>query len=420
MKTKKLDRKDRITITTDNLQKLPEENELEYLWRVDGLIQKGIYPNWTTITPIINKELYGDDDELYKTESAYRKKCKYARDFFEAGVFNYYKNDSYLKELEERKKELEKEKIKLQTEKIEYSRWLRADTRDELITEKILGAIQSLPPVFVPHPIPIQHSKIEGCLAFGDEHYGAEFEIKGLMNELINSYSPEIFEKRMYDLLYQTIDIIKKEKINVLHVFSMGDFSDGILRVKQLMKLRYGVIEGTIIYANFITEWLNALSKHVYIKYQMTYGNHTELRMLGQPKGTFENENMGKVVSQFIKERLKNNPNFEYIENPTGLIYENILGFNFVGFHGESKNMERTLKDFSNIYNIKIDYLIAGHLHHAKVEDISRTSSVINVPSIIGTDPYALSIDKTSAPGAALFIIEANKGKQIEYSIKLN
>ena len=36
-------------------------------------------------------------------------------------------------------------------------------------------------------------------LVFGDEHYGAEFELKGLFGEIINSYSPEIFEKRMID-----------------------------------------------------------------------------------------------------------------------------------------------------------------------------------------------------------------------------
>jgi hypothetical protein len=37
----------------------------------------------------------------------------------------------------------------------------------------------------------------------------------------------------------------------------MGDFTDGILRVGQLRKLRYGVIESTVKYANYMTYWLN-------------------------------------------------------------------------------------------------------------------------------------------------------------------
>ena len=51
----------------------------------------------------------------------------------------------------------------------------------------------------------------EGVLLFGDEHYGTEFEICGLNNEVINSYSPEIFENRMWSLLDQTISIVRKE-----------------------------------------------------------------------------------------------------------------------------------------------------------------------------------------------------------------
>ena len=64
-------------------------------------------------------------------------------------------------------------------------------------------------------------------MGFGDQHYGTEFELTDLLGNIINSYSPEIFEKRMWDLFYQVIDIIKKEDINILNVYSMGDFSDG-------------------------------------------------------------------------------------------------------------------------------------------------------------------------------------------------
>lgn len=61
-------------------------------------------------------------------------------------------------------------------------------------------------------------------MVFGDEHYGAEFELKDLFGNIINSYSPEIFEERMYDLFDQTVEIIHKENIDTLNVYSMGDF----------------------------------------------------------------------------------------------------------------------------------------------------------------------------------------------------
>ena len=316
-------------------------------------------------------------------------------------------------------RELQKERYKIQTEKLELNRWLRENARDELIAEHICQAVQKLEPLAIPEPIHVETSDRAGMLLFGDEHYGTEFEICGLHNEVLNSYSPEIFENRMWDLLEQTISITKKEGFSQIYVFSMGDFEDGLLRIKQLMQLRYGVIEGTVRYADFLSNWLNELSKYVDIEFQTTNGNHTELRMLGQPKGTFTKENMSLVVESLITTRLANNPNFTFTKNPTGYIYADILGYKLLGIHGEVKSMEQAIKNFSQIYRVQIDYLIAGHKHHARSETVGINQEVINVPSIIGIDDYSLSIHKTSNAGATFLVFEKGKGKSIEYSIKL-
>lgn len=316
-------------------------------------------------------------------------------------------------------RELQKERYKIQTEKLELNRWLRENARDELIVEHICQAVEKLEPLVVPDPIHTEWSDREGILLFGDEHYGTEFEIRGLHNEVINSYSPEIFENRMWSLLEQTISIVRKEGFSRIHVFSMGDFEDGLLRVKQLMQLRYGVVEGTVRYADFISNWLNELSKYVEVEFQTTNGNHTELRMLGQPKGTFTKENMSLVVESIISTRLANNPNFTFTKNPTGYIYADILGYKLLGIHGEVKSMEQAIKDFSQMYRVQLDFLIAGHKHHSRSETVGINQEVINVPSIIGVDDYSLSIHKTSNAGATFLVFEKDKGKVIEYSIKL-
>lgn len=402
----------------DEFKKLDGENYHQYIWRIDELVQSGKYKNWKEITPFVNRELFGEDEELYRDESAYRKAVKYARDFYEANVFGI--KDEYYKKIQTEKRELEKVKAQVQTEKLEYSRWLREEARDELITEKICNAVSSLLPLNIPHHIYPAHNSRAYALIFGDEHYGVEFELKGLFGDILNAYSPEIFEKRMWDLFNQTIEIVQRENIDMLNVFSMGDFSDGILRVSQLMKLRYGVVDGTIKYADFISNWLNELTKYVRVRYQQTNGNHTELRMLGAPKGTFTEDNMGKVVSEFIKTRLKDNPNFEYIENPTGYVYAELAGNPILGIHGEVKNMGNAIKEFSSIYGIHIRYLLAGHLHHNKVEEVGVNQEVINIGSIIGVDNYSLSLRKISNASAKLLVFEQDKGKTCEYILKLN
>lgn len=401
------------------LKKLSTENDDEYIWKIGAAKADGrIEETWEEINPIINTQL-GIDEDDWKDCSVYRKRY---RDFLRAWENIFSKgqfSEEQMSEYENQKRELQKLKIQIQTEKLEYNKWLREHARDELIAEHICNAIKELKPLDIPESNIINSNTRSAILAFGDEHYGAEFTIYGLHGEVINSYSPEIFEQRMWDLFYKVIDIIQKEKIDVLNVFALGDFTDGVLRCGQLMKLRYGVVEGTVKYANFISTWLNELSKYVNIKYQMAFGNHSELRMLGQPKGTFKNENTGLYVREMIQARLEHNPNFEMIINPTGLIFDEIEGFNTLGIHGEVKNMERAIKDFSNTYNTDIRILIGGHMHHYKAETVGVNREVINVPSIIGIDDYSVSLNKTSNPGATLLMIDKNDCVGIEYKIKL-
>lgn len=402
------------------LKRLDAETENQMLWRIGKAKASGVLGDitWPEIAKVMNKE-FREDETQYFDSSAYRKRYKNFSDAFDE-IFskNNFANEQLI-DIEEKTRELEKAKIKVQTEKLEYRRWLREEARDELIAEKICSAIRECNSLVPPKPIIVDKTTRSGILAFGDEHYASEFTIYGLHGEIINSYSPEIFEQRMWDLFYKTIDIVKKENLTTLYVFALGDFTDGILRCGQLMKLRYGVTEGSVRYAKFIANWLNELSNHVKVKYQMVYGNHSELRMLGQPKGTFKEENTGMFVREIISVTLEDNPNFEMITNPTGLIFDSIEGFNVLGIHGEVRNMESAIKDFSNTYNTNISILIGGHMHHAKTEVVGINREVINVPSIIGVDDYSMTLNKTSNPGATLLIVEKDVGVSVEYKIKL-
>lgn len=393
--------------------RLDGESDEELLFRIGS--NKDAIGTWDDVANIMN-QLTGSE----YTESKWRKQYNTFVKMFNANRNQITDIDQYTNELDSVRRNLEKERKKLQTEKIEYNKWLRENARDEMIFESIQESISNLTPLSCPICIPEIKREKEFLLCFGDTHYGAEFELKGLSGEVINSYSPEIFEDRMWQLLNEVVDICEKEDISILNIAELGDFVDGILRVSQLMKLRYGVVDATIKYSEFISNWLNELTKYVRIRYQNTNGNHDQLRMLGQPKNTFTDDNMGKVISAFIKCRLENNPNFEFIENPTAYIFINIGGYNILGIHGEVRNMEKSLHEFSKMYGIKIDYLLAGHLHHSKVMDVGSCSKVINIPSIIGTDPYAQSLGKVSDSGANLFVFEQDKGLTCQYNIVLN
>lgn len=314
------------------------------------------------------------------------------------------------------------EKKKAQTLRVEMNRWLTEESRYRLILETVQQSIMNLEPLQVPEFKNTEKSRKDkaGILCFSDCHYGAEFEIRGLNGEIINQYSPEICERRMWDILEQTLEVIKKEGLTELHIFSLGDDIDGILRVGQLFKLRYGVIESTIKYAQFLATWLNELSKYVRIKFYITHGNHSQLRMINQPKNTFKEENMGIIIVEFVKNFLKENKNFELITNPTGHIYTKIFEFNIMGIHGEVKNIEQAKKDFTDFYKQPIDILIGGHKHSEASKNVAVNRDVIRVPSVMGVNDFAEQIIKSSNAGAKLLILEPDNGKKIDYFLKVN
>lgn len=395
-------------------QKLSNENENQYILRICSMKEDQGW-TWEDVASILNSSLGHNFGE-----SKYRKQYQYFNKMLKDNETAFFTEDEYLEKIRSERRELEKERKKIQTEKIEYNRWLREEAREELIAEHISDAIRELPKLDVPNIIAPNQNMRTGILAFADPHYGKDLCIKGLFGETLNEYSPEIFEQRMWNLLSQTVQICNKEGFNELNVYDLGDEIEGCLRVAALMKLRYGVIESTVRYGHFITEWLNELTKHVRVKYQMVKdSNHCQLRMLGEPKNTFKDENISYIIVDKIMDRLSDNPNFEFAQNPTGYIFDQVAGYNVFGYHGEGKALEQAIKDFSRTYKVNIDYLIGGHKHHKLSSNIGIESDIISIPSIIGIDDYSLSLNKTSDPGATLFILEEGKGNVIEYNIKL-
>lgn len=397
------------------------ESELQYIWRTAEYVKDGKI-TWKGLADEINTRWRDPAGEEHRGESSYRKSLNAAR-AYKAEVFDKMDSGSYANSLDEKKRELEKERKKLQTEKLEYNRWLRENARDEMITEQIVEAVRSLEPLTIPKIRTVKENTTkEGILVLSDCHYGVEFDIKGLFGETLNAYSPEIFEQRMWYLFNKVCDIIEKEQLDTIHIWECGDSIDSILRLtSQLMKLRYGILESTVKYANFLAEWLNRLSEKVNIKLQIVKrSNHCQLRICGAPKNAFSDEDMSVVITEIIKSRLENNSNIEIIENPTGYPFQLICGeYNVLAIHGEVKDLGKAIDDFGRSYKMPIDYLIGGHKHHRENIETGIDCEAISVGSIIGVDSYGLSLNKTSNASATFLVFEEGLGKSVQYDIKL-
>ena len=330
--------------------------------------------------------------------------------------------ESMKKQLEQKRQDLQKEKVKVQTEKQSLSQLLREQARFELFIERTVEAIKNYKPIECKHTKkikPVSQGRT-GVLLFSDTHYAKEFEIKDLEGNILNKYDIEIFEKRMWNLFDETLDIIEKEKFDNICVMSLGDELEGMIRLGQLMSLKKGLVESTIDYTYFIANWLNELSKYVYIDFYSTEGNHTDARLISGNKGDFPHENLSRIIQVLLKEILKENNNIKIHDNKNeDKIFTNIEGFNILGIHGEEKDVTKAIKDFSFMYDTRIDYIMTGHKHHKNSANIGVNKGCIGVGSVMGLDDYAIKIKKVANPTGSFVIFEKDVGKTLEYTLYL-
>lgn len=399
----KLQRHDEETIKTYKLRLCKNKDLYELTWPkiVDLLAEEGEAVNERSLRGWWTAYLEGQTDAQL------------------AGV----SDDKYLKECEIKKQEWQKEKMKVQTEKLDLNRRLRETARVELYFEKIEDVIASMEPIRVPEYENICMSSKEGLCVVADAHYGSEFQIRGLFGEILNEYSPEIFEQRMWDLCGKLKVIIKKEGIEKLFVLDLADALEGLLHVNQLLTLRYGLVESTLKYAEFMATWLNELSKYCYVEFRNTNGNHTETRPYNSKRGDFPDENMERIISHIIKLRLANNDRVTVFDTDMTAMYFKCNNLNIMGCHGQDeKNIDNTVSDYINFYHVDPDIVVEGHLHRHNGKTVSAKQDndvkVVQCPSIIGINPYSAKIKKGSKAGA--IVMTFSDGMRQTHEIQLN
>ena len=138
-------------------------------------------------------------------------------------------------------------------------------------------------------------------------------------------------------------------------------------------------------------------------------------------KGQHLCESAGKIIKNCIILKNEKNPNFQYRDNMTGLIFDKICGFNVLGIHGEVKDLVQAIRDFDNIYDIKISYLVSAHKHHREFVECGVKKACIGVGSVIGSDDFSINKIRQSSNATASFLVfEKDKGKVDEHTIVLN
>lgn len=220
----------------------------------------------------------------------------------------------------------------------------------------------------------------------------------------------------MKDRLWKLIGLVEADYVEYdnIVVGICGDLFENILRTFSLTKLKEPVIDTVIKTSEFLCQWIGELQNRLETNVRVVTvgGNHDTCSFLGA-KPRFEEENLTKIVAKFMQIRFENNP-YVTIDPYTDVAVIDIQDVNVMIEHGEDSNLQTALEYFSNLYNIDIDEVIAGHFHRPESRAVGVTElgdrMIYRVGSICGCDTYSKRLRTAARPSAYFALYEKGQG----------
>ena len=397
----------------NSFKQLENENFHQYIWRMDELIQSGKYKNWKEIVQFVNAELFGDDEAQYRDESAYRKAAKYARDFYEAGVFGI--EDEYYNKLEEQRRELERAKVKFRDERNAWQKQNYIDARVEekldLLERELLsqGKIN-----FDIHDNVNIVSDNDMLVILSDFHIGQCFR------SIWGEYNSDIAKKRLSQLLDEIIVIQNIHKSENCYISLQGDMLSGNIHKTIQVTNRENVIEQIKIASELISSFCYEISKvfkEVFVS--SVVGNHSRI---DRKEDSLHDERLDDIISWGVELSLKHIDNICVLKRnfDNGIAEINIRNKSYIAVHGDYDRYNSSGVSNLCMHLGFIPYAITyGHLHTCAVDETNGVK-MIRGGSLAGSgDNYTIEKRLSGKPSQMVCICN-NKGVVCYYPIELD
>lgn len=400
------------------LQRLSNENESQYIWRVGQAKDSGLIEStWEELTPILNAQC-GISEEDFRGSSAWRKRYRVMQQAWDDVFSKEQFSKSRATEIDSQINELFKIKKQVQDQRRELRNILTPDARFDNLTEKLIESANTLcqikPLVFEDYVFDTSDS--EAIISWADWHYGM------VTDNIWNKYNTDICRQRVSTFVSKAIKHIQRHNVKTLHIMLLGDAAHGAIHNSCRVASEEDVCDQLMQSSEIMAEAINELSSYVSeVNVYATYGNH--LRTVQNKHDSVHSDNLEKLVPWWLEQRLQNNNRVNIIKSEYyEFLYLNVCGYNIVGAHGDLEKFKQfgltvnTL--FTKKYGKTIDYTISADKHHIEEFETIGIESIL-VRSLCGTDEYANNNRLYSAPGQTLMIFTPEDGRECTYNIKL-
>ena len=400
------------------LQRLSNENESQYIWRVGQAKDSGLISNtWEELTPILNTQC-GISEEDFRGSSAWRKRYRVMQQAWDDVFSRQNFVDEHVASIQEQKDELYKIKRQVFDQRREYNKILTSDARADHLAEKLIEAANLVPlenysDVFT---LTGNISSEEAVLALSDWHYGQ------ISHNIWNEYNTDICIQRVSRLFDKVTNALLEHSIKTLHIVLLGDFVNGAIHTGSRVASEENTCDQLMHVSEILAHFINELSVNVCeVNVYSTYGNHA--RTIQNKNDSIHSDNMERIIPFWLKQRLQNNYKVNIVDSEFyEFIYFNVCGYNIVCTHGDLdkfKDIGITINSiFSKKYGKTIDYTFSGDKHHLEAFEQFGIESAL-VGSLCGTDEFANNRRLYSYPMQTLCIFTPEDGKLCSYNIKL-
>lgn len=362
----------------DEFKKLENETEEQYLWKIGQQVDSGKIESWASINDIVNKEILGDDETLWRTESAWRKQYQSAKKFYN-GCFSKMESEEYQKKLDIVNRELARNTIKFRDQRRSWNKQNFIDSRFDEVMDIIEERLDNFAKVdFAPHSSPIVEGEDSMIICLSDLHIGQCF------SSYFGEFNSDIAKERLRKYMSELLKIARLNKIKNAFVCMLGDSISNSLHKTIEVSNKENVIDQLKLSIEYITSFCYELTKHFEdVYFASVSGNHSRLQAKDLAQ---HSERLDAFVAWDVCRTLENQTNFHSLLHCSiddGIAMIDIGNKSYLLIHGDfdTTNKQGYMKLASMVESFP-EYIICGHRHYCSY---SQDSKFIQSGSLAGS-----------------------------------
>lgn len=344
---------------------------------------------------ILLNEVSGNDYNEAKWRRPYEGFVQF-KEMFGEGVISHSEQE-ILEEIKEEKLELQKEKFRARDQKRELNAIIRRQARLESLEDYFKEVTENFEGVSLPKTKSNVNDKKEAAIVISDWHIGMKFDGR------FNTFNHEVAEQRIAKVKDKTLDTVRKENIDTLHIANLGDMISGGIHVSTRVQAEEDVIQQVIRASEYLKQFVKTfLDEGIQVEYYNIIGNHGRYQSNKSEVAGIE-ENFEKLILTILDTAFSNYSNYNSTGCRDGIIEVEIVGQKIILCHGDYDKATNAALRLPQLFSYVPNYIISGHIHHSTSKDFGVTEHIVN-PSLIGADDYATGGRFGGKPGQKLIL----------------